>query len=213
MSKNLLLPSSFEKYTRQFYAEHRNVLLDIILFGSTIRGKQKPADTDILLLFKDKTDLAVSYQFRKSGEKYHLNLEVIPKTYHELLSSDFLARESILSEGYSIIKKASLSKLLNFSSFVLFRYHLKNLTKSKRMLFYYSLYGRRTGETGMLSALQAVKLTDSTLLVPVSKSEEAKIYLASWHIDFMEIPLLIPQRIVQSEKFQKNIIHKLRTTY
>ena len=33
---------------------------------------------------------------------------------------------------------------------------------------------------------------------------EAKIYLASWHIDFMEIPLLIPQRIVQSEKFQKN---------
>lgn len=203
MSKNLLLPTNFEKAVQRFFEKHKNSLLDVILFGSYVRGKSRPADIDILLLFKEKKDIMLTQQFRHSCPFPHLELEVIPKTYDELLSSDFLAREGILSEGYSIVKKEYISKLFNFSPLVLFRYDLKKLNKSKRMLFYYSLYGRKKGESGMLGTLQATKLTDSTLWVPVAKSEEAKTYLASWHIDFMEIPLLIPQRIVQSEKFRQ----------
>ncbi len=204
MSKNSLLPSRFETFTRQFYARHKDALLDIILFGSTVRGKEKPADVDILLLFKEKTDSDISYAFRKSGENYVPHLEVTSVTYDDLFSHDFLAREGILLEGYSIIKKQYLAPLLNFSSFVLFRYDLKNLSKSKRMLFYYSLYGRKKTDDGMLHRLNGNKLSDGTILVPVSVVEETKQYLASWQIDFMEIPLLIPSRIVQSEKFRKN---------
>ncbi len=202
MSKNSLLPSGFEKELRRIHHKKKASILDVILFGSTVTGKKQPGDTDIFLLMKEEPDLSLASVIRKAGEEYGLTVNVLVKTYDELLSHDFLARESFLSQGYSIIKKEFISTLLNYSSFTLFKYNLKNLSKSKRMLFYYSLYGRNKKEDGMLKKLSAIKFSDNLLLVPLSNVDEAQNYLAYWNLTFMEMPLLIPRRIVQSEKFR-----------
>ena len=79
MLSTLLNDTNFNKQIKKFYKEHKNKLLDIILFGSSLRGKENPADIDILLLFKEKEDLEIAYQLKKEITKYPI--EIITKTY------------------------------------------------------------------------------------------------------------------------------------
>ncbi|MBU2523266.1 MAG: nucleotidyltransferase domain-containing protein [Nanoarchaeota archaeon] len=175
----------------KFYRKNKEEILDIILFGSVVKGKEKPADIDILVLYKSKVNLDLSYELKKDisdiGE-----IEIVSKTYSQLLESSFVAREAILNEGYSLVNKKFIYEGFGHSSFVLFKYDLKNLNKTKRMQFYYSLYGR-TGK-GLLQELDSYKFSENMILAPISQSEKMKEYLKKW-VQFVEIPILMPSRL------------------
>jgi predicted nucleotidyltransferase len=169
-------------------------ILDIILFGSTTKGKEKPKDLDLLILFKDKKDTDTTYLFRKLIEsKTKMQVEVVSKSYPELFQEDFIAREAFLSGGYSLINKISLAEGLGYKSQVMFIYQLKGKNKSERMRFYYSLYGRNS--EGMLDKLKATKQTDTIITCSIENLEPMREYLNSWKIEFKEVPILIPKRL------------------
>ena len=193
MSEELLKNTKFKNEIASFYKEHKEEILDIILFGSSIRNKEKPSDIDLLILFKNKKNIDVSYELKKNLNNYGENIEIIDKTYSELLDGSFKAAEGILSEGFSLIYNQFLSEGFGYNNFTLFRYKLKNLNKSKRMMFYYSLYGR--GQKGILKELEAIKFSDTILLCPIKNTENMKQYLQEWDVDFLEFPALIPIRL------------------
>jgi len=170
-------------------------VLDIILFGSTVKGKEKPNDLDVLIVFKDKKNLNTAYLFRKLIEsKTKMQIEIVSKSYSELFQEDFIVREALLSGGYSLINKTSLAEGLGYKSQIMFIYQLKGKNKSERMRFYYSLYGRNS--VGMLEKLKATKQTDTIITCSVENLEPMREYLRSWNIEFKEVPILIPKRIV-----------------
>ena len=195
-SNKLLKNTRFLSEAGRFFRENEKEIIDIILFGSSVKGKEKPRDVDILILFKRKKNIDLAYGFRKRLEKMGLVAEVISKTYKELFEASFVAREAILSEGYSLILRTFLANGLGYANLILFRYSLKGFTKSDRMRFYYSLYGRGNAK-GMLKEFNAVKFSETVILCPVGSENGMKEYLDGWNIKYREFPILIPERIME----------------
>lgn len=73
------------------------------------------------------------------------------------------------------------------------------MSKSDRMRFYYSLYGRKKSK-GVLEQFKARKFSDTIIASPIENAEKIKEFLQYWKIEFMEIPALIPSRIFEAKK-------------
>ncbi len=197
MLRDLLKNRKFLKIIEEALKEGK--ILDIIVFGSAVRGKERPNDIDLLALYIFKEDSNFSYELRKKLEKADFKVHMSSSTYEKLASPHFLARESILSEGYSFRFKEFVSSALGFTSFFLFRYYLSGLSNSERMKFYYSLYGRGK-EKGVLETFNSVKFSDRIILVPTEQEENIKEFLQSKKIKFDKLNFLLPKRL-SSYKF------------
>jgi predicted nucleotidyltransferase len=103
MSIKLLKNTEFLSNVKEFYQKYKKQVEDIVLFGSSVKGKEKPKDIDILLIFNKKEYTELNYQLKKSLKEF--NVQIISKTKKSLLSDMFKAKESYLSEGYSLISK------------------------------------------------------------------------------------------------------------
>ena len=201
MLKKQLKNTKLKSELKNFLKKNRNILLDVIIFGSLIKGNEKPNDIDVLILYKDKKDLDKEYELKKLLEKKGFDVDLNSKNYKELFNETFKAREGVLAEGFSILNNNFLSASFGYVSFNLFKYELRGFTKSNRMRFYYSLYGRNKNEGGILKDLNAFKFSDTILLCPIQNTEKMKEYFDYWKIKYIEFPIMMPDRL-------KNLIQR-----
>ena len=179
---------------KKIFKENKE-LLDIVLFGSTTKGKEKPADIDILIIYKEKENLNLNNKI-----KLLTNASITSITYEKLFNQSFLAREGFLLNGISIINNKSISESLGFDSKILIKYELKGLNKSNRMRFYYALYGRDY-KSGMIKLLKAIKFSDSIIIIDSEEEYPTKEFMDSWKLEYISFPILIPTRITESKIF------------
>ncbi len=199
MLKDLLKNNKFSSSIKNFYKENKNKILDVLLFGSAVKGKEKPTDIDLLIVYKtEKEDSETSHDLRVLLKKQGFNVSITSKTYISLFNPAFIAREVFLSEAYSFVLNNSISRGLGYEPLMLFRYELKGMSKSDRMRFYYSLYGRKES-TGILENFKARKFSDTIIASPIENAEKMKEFLQYWKIEFMEIPALVPSRILEAK--------------
>lgn len=201
MLKELLKNTKLMSKINDICKDYENEILDIVLFGSSIRGKEKPRDIDLLVIYKTKINSELSYKIKKEFEVLNVEVDLVSKSYSDLFKSTFVARESFLSEGFSLIQTKFIADGFGYKPMVLFRYDLKSFNKSQRMRFYYSLYGRNS--EGMLKQLKSYKFSERIIIAPVEESERVKEYLNSWNIKYLEMPILIPTRILESDVFKE----------
>jgi len=196
MLKELLKNKKFLKIISKFLKEKE--IIDILLVGSLIRGNKIPNDIDIFVIYsldsKKLNDL--NYDLKRKLKEIDKKFEVTGKRYEDLFSSEFPARESILSEGYSLRNKKFFSEGLGYKNLILFKYSLKNLSNSKRIQFYYSLYGRGK-DKGILNKNNCYKFSDSIILSPIENSNLIKDFLERCKIEYLDFPIIIPERIVK----------------
>jgi|SRR3989344_5991809 len=195
MLKKQLKNTKLKSEITKFYRKNRDTILDIIIFGSFIKGKENPKDIDLLILYKDKKNIEKSYELKKILKNF--NVEITDKSYLELFDESFKVREGILSEGYSVVNKKFLSEGFGYLSFILFKYELKGFSKSNRMRFYYGLSGRGKNDKGIIDDLSLIKFSDTILLCPVENAEKIKEFLNYWKIKYIEFPIMIPSRLKQ----------------
>lgn len=188
---------------RNLFLKNRKSILDIILFGSAARGKDRPNDIDILILFKEKENMDLSYELRKSLRDINLDASVTGKTYDGLFSTKFLPREDILSDGLSLISNKKLSDSFGYKAFMLFKYSLQGFNESKRMRFYYALEGRRK-QKGMLKQLNGIKFTNAVVLVPIEVSDQFESFLNDWGLEIKKTRILIPEKTIKFMTFWEN---------
>ena len=131
-------------------------------------------------------------EFKFSLKEYPVS--AASKTYNGLLKSTFLAREGILAESYSIVKKENIYKSYGYDSYYLFKYSLKGLSKTKRVSFYYSLYGRGKFK-GIIDEAEGIKFSQSIVLVPTDKSYLFSDFLDKQKIKYASFPILLPEGI------------------
>lgn len=183
--------SSFCKTIRQFCRKEKGKILDVVLFGSTVRGKKEPKDIDLLLLFAQRIDNDAAYRLRKILEKkVGIEVQITSKTYRQLFSSKFVARESILAEGRSILVGKTFSEAFGYSSHTMLKYSLKGRDKSEKMQFYYALHGRKT--EGLLKRTGSTRFSESVLLVPTKNLDAVLEFFTHWKIDARKSIVLIP---------------------
>jgi len=203
MPLELLKNKKFKSEIRKFLKNNEKEIIDIIIFGSAIRGKEKPEDIDILILFKERENIDLNYELRKVLEKINLKVEVTGKTYKNMLSTKFLPREDILSDGYSLALNKNISQSFGYESFIMFKYSLKGFGTSKRMMFYYALEGRRD-KKGMIKELDGIKFTNAVVLIPIKNSELFEDFLNSWNIKIKRTRILIPGKTLEFTKFDED---------
>lgn len=195
MLSNSLKIEILKSELSKFLKNNKENLLDIIIFGSFIKGKDKPKDVDMLLLFKENKNSDISYTLKKILNKLDFKADISDLLYFDLFLESFVAREAFLSEGFSISAKKYVSEGLNYESFMLIKYDLKDLNKSSKMMFYYGLNGRKKDQKGLLAKLGAHKLSDNTILCPIVTSESIKEFFDYWKVDCLMFPVLIPKRL------------------
>ncbi len=169
-------------------------MADIILFGSSARGKENPRDRDILVLFEKEIDKNAEYSVRKELEKYYAGINIISKTEKNILEESFDAREGILFEGKSLVSGKRFAQRYGFLSFGAFKYNFEGWSKLKKTKFYYALNGRGK-KNGIARRLGCIKLSDSLILTSLEKIEKFKEFLDVWKINYRYIPLLLPTRL------------------
>ena len=165
-------------------------LLDILLFGSVVKGKSKPEDIDILLLFSRKTNDKTISEIESAFKKLDYKAEITPTTYSDLLSPTFLPRDTIF-DSISLISGKVFAEGFGYKPFIIFKYSLKEFTNSQRVKFFYTLKGRYG--KGLLKEM-GYRLGKDCFLIFSEKSEEFKRLLDSWKISYQEIETLIPER-------------------
>jgi len=189
-----------------FYQRHQEKIVDIVLFGSTVRGKEKPSDIDILIIYKEREDLTLNHELKKI---LGTGFQITSRTYKNLFDRAFLARESFIFEGYSLLYDTLLSEGLGLRAYILFKYVITEFPKSKSMRFYYALYGRSNDTEGVLQKYHSIKFSDTILLTPLEYSEPMKDFLAHWEIPFMQLPILFPMRmeaVIQKYPAERNTV-------
>ena len=185
------LSAKFYEKIKKFL-KHEDII-DIILFGSSVRGKEFFEDIDILVIYSKKND-ELEYKVRKELEKADKRVKTVSKIYTEIFSPEFSAREAILSEGFSLKNKKFIAEGLGYQPLRLFRYYLKGLNQSRRMQFYYSLHGRGS-QKGLLEKAHAYKFSEGIILAEVENSEIIKEFFEKLKMQYEEFPVIIPKRI------------------
>ena len=166
-------------------------IADIVIFGSYMKGKDNPNDIDLLIIFKEKINKDIEYGIKKKlSDKFDIN----SITLKEFMGDDFIAKEGIFLEGYSISKNKRVSEILSMNSFALIKYNISEIKGSNRTRFYYALLGRNNNE-GFLKRLNAKKLSDNIIICKYEDIEKVKEFLYNWNIEYEIIPALIPSRL------------------
>ncbi|MAF35615.1 hypothetical protein CL622_00675 [archaeon] len=166
-------------------------IFDIIVYGSTIQGKEKPNDIDIVVIFHEGTLKDRLKKIQQIKKKIKLDQKIDIKTIllHELFTPAFFARTGIFLEGISLFDKVPFSSKIGFSSHALFTYHLEDKTHTEKVKFNYVLSGRN--DKGMLKHLEAKRLRPGVLQVPIKNTHECEQILRLHKISYNKKEILI----------------------
>ncbi len=182
-----LLNSRVLNSIKKFKSLHKEIF-DIAIYGSAIRNKSKIRDIDIAIIFSqpEKIDkkLNLSQELKNKIKKFaDLEIDVKGVDISDLLDSSFLARKAIIAESFLLLRNKFLHQILGFENYSVFSYSLKNLNKSKKVMFQYALRGRR-GEKGLLEVTNSVLLGKGVIKVPLEYAEEFKEFFEKNKINY-----------------------------
>lgn len=183
--KSSLIPKLKSKSEK--FVERENDVLDVVLYGSFVRGGES-RDVDFALLVKEDVEtgkkLTLAQEFKDSvKEEIEKNIDVKSVSIIDLTDPTFMARTGIIAEGYSLLKENFLSELFGLKPYIAFTYSLKNLSQSEKTIFSYTLKGRR-GEKGVLEELGGKNPARGLILIPIEHSEEFKEILSKHKVNY-----------------------------
>ena len=161
-------------------------IVDLVLFGSAVRGKLEPGDIDIAVILRTKIDEELI--LKEFGTEYHvsfLNIESVFDPKKTLWGTLF-------QEGISLIQKTKISKVLGMSPFFIYWYNLSKLKYSDKIRFFYALKGRGK-EKGMLKDVDGEAIGKGVLLIPAEKDEQIYSFFSTWHLPFHRKRILVSQ--------------------
>lgn len=166
----------------------KNRIWDVVVYGSYARGKIGARDIDVALILEKKVSVKIkmdlSQKLRNMLKQEGLVFDVKAIDWNDFLDEGFLGRESILAEGYSILKQDYLAERFGFNAQAIVEYSLRDLTLSGQKMLYYALQGRKKGE-GILSKLNGRIVSKGVLQVPTRHYEEIKSVLEQHGVIFI----------------------------
>lgn len=165
----------------------KNDIWDIVIYGSYARGKVDARDIDAAIILskatsvKRKMELCQELRRALSGKEYSLDVKAVD--IKDLMNIGFLAREAILAEGLSLLRKGYIAERFGFRNFAIIEYRLKSLTPSKQKMFYYALQGRKMG-TGILARIGGRIVSKGVFQIPTRHYEEISNLLKQHRINY-----------------------------
>jgi predicted nucleotidyltransferase len=151
-------------------------ILDVILFGSSIKGKPAPGDIDIAII--SENEIAPDL-FNLNG--FHFSF---------LKPLDFFKRRitllnTLFREGYSLKFNKPFSELYGFKNKVLFIYELKGLNSSKKVKIVNILRGKKNSN-GLVAENNGNWLANRVFVIPVNHEYILENFFVRFGIKFVK---------------------------
>ncbi len=143
-------------------------LIDIILFGSFVKGGVTPKDIDAAFVVKDNPNLD---EKKKKLREILKDADIQVIDIESIYSPIWL---TLIKEGFSVKKNEYIHKLYNLQPVSLFKYSLKKLNPVQKVQFERGLK-KVIGDTGIV-------LTRSVILVPIRIRNEMLDFFKMWNI-------------------------------
>lgn len=170
-------------------------IFDAVLFGSAVKGKNKPRDIDFILIhtYGSLAERLEKLQKIKTKIRAVLNLEPLELDAHtilleELFQPGFFARSGVFLEGISLLDGKPLAEKMGFKAYSLFTYTLEKLSHTKKVTFNYLLAGR--GTKGMIAECHGERLVSGAVKIPIEKSIEFEDVLKMHKINYKKKNIL-----------------------
>ena len=153
-------------------------ILDIILFGSAIKGKSQPNDFDIALITSKEKEITKENMHisRISPEEFFIN----PKS---LITTLF-------KEGYSLKNNKFFSENYAFSNRVLFKYDLTNQNTSNKVKIVSILRGKNK-QKGMVEENEGQWLANQIFTIPPEKQYLFEQFFQNFNIIYKKNNILM----------------------
>lgn len=162
-------------------------IVDIIIFGSLTKGKINVNDIDVALLCKSKDGIdRINIKNKIAGiVKNKVDIQIIGiEDYSHFIWV------TLIREGFSVKYNAFLHEIYRIKSVVLYKYSLKEITLSKKVMF----------ERALKNFNGIERLSNRVVLVPIEISESFNEFLRGWGIDLSSQEYgLLP--LVRKEEF------------
>lgn len=162
-------------------------ILDLIIFGSLMKGKIDVNDIDIALLCKSKEGIdRINIKNKIAGIlKNKVDIQIIGiEDYSHFIWI------TLIREGFSVKHNTYLYEMYGIKPVVLYKYSLKEMTISKKVMF----------ERALKNFKGIEKLSNRVVLVPIGISENFNEFLREWGIELSSQEYgLLP--LVRKEEF------------
>lgn len=145
---------------------------DFIIFGSLVKDKYGPKDTDIAIVV-NKKDISLAGEIKESLKVDNLDLEMIkPEDIYQTRLG-----LTLITEGFSIKNNKFLREKLGIFPMKIYIYEIKHLTQTKKVLF-----GR--GLNQVIKDVKGTRLGAGSIMVPIEKSSNFEDFLDSWGLKY-----------------------------
>lgn len=168
----------------------KNKVIDVIMFGSSVRGKSKPGDVDLCILIKDEgRSLDLVDSLGKLTDKFKQKFQINVLDVDSYFKGNTLAK-TILQEGFSVRFSKNFASAFGFESKSLFVYSLKGFNASKRVQLHYVLKGRY-GSKGILKEIDGSLIGSGSILVPTTKEDVLREVFDHWSVKYKVFRMLM----------------------
>jgi len=183
------MSAKLEKYLKKVIKRiDLSEIVDIIIFGSAVKGKEFPEDIDLCIIFRKKENIEVANDI--SNKLKNLNVHISTLTIDNFFKKPHSLAKTIFLEGKSIFTGKSVIGNLGFSSATLYSYNLSKLEQSEKVRFVYLLKGRKD-EMGIVKRFKGEWLADSCFMIPVEKDDEMLQIFKKWKVPFTKKEVFI----------------------
>ena len=150
-------------------------VVDLIFFGSFVKGKHRPEDLDVAIVVKDENDLELD---TVSAIREILREEFQDPDTEVIEAQDIYSTDiglSIILEGYSVDNSDFLREVLGVRPYNIYQYSLEKLTRSKKSSFNRSL-------RKLLDDIGGEKIGRGAVKVPRGESGRMEDVFKRWEI-------------------------------
>ncbi len=158
----------------------RTKIIDMVLFGSSVRGKTKSADLDVCVITRD-------------GKFRNVPTHVDGVHLTELGLSTFPGNSmwsTLLHEGISLKSGRPYYEHFGFEGKVLYWYDLKHLEQKDKVRFFYAMKGRN-GKKGFVSEIGGTSLARGVIMAPVSNDDKMREFFDTWKVPYSRRRILV----------------------
>ena len=178
------------KNLRQFSklkSELKNKVVDILLFGSAVKGKDKPNDIDICLIFREKVDLALVKKSQQIlGDEYHVS----SLTVDNFFTKPHSLAKTLLLEGKSVFSKVFFSEVFGLDPKLVYSYDLSKEKPSKKVSFVHLMRGRGKNE-GLVKKWKGEFISRNSFLVSIEKDNEVQEVFNKWEVKYTRKKIML----------------------
>lgn len=170
----------FSRLKNKWRKNWQGEIVDIFQFGSSVKGKSRPQDIDLCLIFRKEVNLPLVKEISSSlNDKYHLSF----LTVNNFFSKPHSLTRTLFLEGKSIFTNKDFSSIYGLSPQLLYIYNLSGIKASKKVRFVYLLRGRKL-RVGMVKKWGGEFLSPSSFLVTVTRDNEVQEIFKKWKIKY-----------------------------